>query len=244
MYRPASVVALALTLALTAASAEAGNKKNFGGISLPGSIQVGNQKINLGQIVGGGPRVSLPTPRIVTPIPHPTPKPCLRPPVHHPAHPPIACPTPVYPTPLPAPTVVQHPVVTPGVQWYFGMSLERVTTQYGIGLRITSLTHGAPAHLAGLENGDILLASNGQPLQGAQTNEHGVALVQASIGNGTPAPTATTTVVGYVPSAAPTALMLVLDSRTGQATYVSVTPQNLWSTPVPQPTPPAPTATF
>ncbi|MEN0109995.1 MAG: PDZ domain-containing protein [Planctomycetota bacterium] len=120
-------------------------------------------------------------------------------------------------------------------QWYFGMSLDRRQTPYGVGLRVVGLTHGGPAHRAGLEIGDTLLVAGGTSLSGAWSNEHGVQLLQSAVAGGGgawPAPTGpapTVTTVGLRPSVAPNpgegyVSLTVLDIRTGGTTQVAVRP--------------------
>ncbi|MEN0109996.1 MAG: hypothetical protein AAF805_04670 [Planctomycetota bacterium] len=165
-------------------------------------------------------------PPIVTP-PIVTPTPC--PPVH---------PTPI-PTPIPAPTVPQPivpqpigpaPTTTAQLPWYFGMSLARSQTAYGTGLRVAIVTHGAPAHLAGLKAGDTLLVAGAVPLQSAATNQHGVQLVQSAVtATAAPAPTMTLVSTGSptlpIPPAAHVTLT-ILDGATGQLRYVTVQPRS------------------
>lgn len=143
---------------------------------------------------------------------------------------------PVYPVhPAPAPAV--QPVVRPHRDWYFGMSLQIVRTQYGQGLQVASVTHGGPASQAGLEVGDVLLAANGHSLAGAMSNEHGVTLVNQAMSYGqAPAPAAAaTTAVAYV---VPQSQMqfTVLDRRSGQPVYVACSPHRVGA-PIPTPAP-------
>lgn len=168
-------------------------------------------------------------------------KPIVRPPVHPPIHPPVQppiCIRPIEPPPVvcpppvverPAPTTAFRPVsfpsapqpaVVPTRTWYFGMSLEITNTVYGRGLRIASITPGAPAALAGLEIGDVLMVASGQSLSQANTNEHGVQILQSLVD----------------PQYANIQLGL-LDVRTQQPTYLTVMPQRVGGGP-------APTATF
>lgn len=199
MTRSATLAALAAILTLSTANADAGSTKRFG-ISLPGIGNISTPQIDLSKFQ---PRVSLPPVTLPSPPHAPLPTPIVRPPV--------TCPTPV-PTPIPAPTVVR-PVdyVQPGYrQWYFGMSLQRVSTQYGGGLQVYSVTPGAPAHQAGLEPGDILLASNSVSFATAQTNEHGVQMLQSS-----------------VDSFRPLTSLTVIDVRTQQVTHVVCGPRRM-----------------
>lgn len=249
MTRSTSLVALAATLALSPA-AMADSPIRIGGINLPGNVSIGGRNVDLSRIGRNAfkPRVSLPPvvnpPAIGAPI--------VRPPVTRPivTPPPRVCPTPTpapipVPAPVPAPTVV-NPIgyVQPARPYYFGMSLVRAGTVYGTGLRVVSLTHGAPAHLAGLEIGDILLASNGVGFSTAYSNEHGVSLLQSSVGAGAPAPAVTTAAVGYVAPPAPVAMaqLTVLDVRSNRPTYVTVAPRNLSAPTLPSPGLPAPAA--
>lgn len=149
----------------------------------------------------------------------------------------ITYPKPI-PTPAPAPTNA----------WYFGMSLQRIATQYGTGMQLASVTPGSPAALSGLERGDVLLTANGANFRHAGSNTHGVQILQQSVrftsgGVQPPAPTATTVSTYVQPNVVsqPYTDVQVIDSRTGQVMVLRVTPigQGFVS---PQPTP-APTAT-
>lgn len=130
------------------------------------------------------------------------------------------------PHPTPAPTVV-NPIgwnpapVAPARQWYFGMSLQITQTAYGRGLQVASVTPGSPAALAGLEIGDVLLSGGGVSFASAYSNEHGVQLLQSSVGGGAPAPTAVGT---FVAPPSPSVQLTVVDRRTGQPVGVNVRP--------------------
>lgn len=146
------------------------------------------------------PPVKLPHPPVVV---HPPKRPivCPKPPiVIHPPKPPVVCPKPpivihppkppvVYPKPpvVCPPPVVEPPVVVcppepaPTYAWYFGLSLERVQTNFGVGLRVASVTPGGPSHQYGLKPGDVLLVAGAVNLSQAISNTHGVELVQSAV---------------------------------------------------------------
>ena len=222
--RTTSLVALAATLALSAQSADAGNRHRTG-ITLPGIGNISTPKIDLGQITRGitlpRPPVTLPTPPVTFPKP-PVVCPPRQPLVHPPVHPPLVPPPVVWPPPTPIPTVNPVPTVNPigfvnpaPRQWYFGMSLQRTSTPYGTGLQVFSVTPGSPAQQAGLEPGDVLLVSNSVRFAAAQTNEHGVQMLQSS-----------------VDAFRPMATLTVIDVRTQQVTHVYCGPQRM-NAPVP-----------
>lgn len=149
------------------------------------------------------PIVCPPKPPVHPPI-HPPivihpPKPpivCPKPPiVIHPPKPPVVCPPPVItPPPVVHPPVVvcppkpcgctHHCTCKPAVStyaWYFGISLERVQTNFGVGLRVASVTPGGPSQQYGLKPGDVLLVAGVVNLSQAISNTHGVELVQSAV---------------------------------------------------------------
>lgn len=216
MFRSASLLALASTLAL-ALPADAGDRHR---IRLPGGVSVNlPSQTQLISAVNPTTRYITGKPRIV---PHHPVRHCYR----------------------PAPTIRPinwRPFVppTPTRTWYFGVSLQRTQTPYGPGLQVASVTPGAPASLAGLEPGDVLLSAGSVSLQNAVSNEHGVQLLQSAVGFGSaPAPTAATTYIAPQPIA--NVRLTVLDVRTAQLAYLNVQPQHVGG-PSPIPTAPAPT---
>lgn len=151
----------------------------------------------------------------------------------------------VYPKPVPTiqPIDWVRPAPAPVRNWYFGVSLQLINTQWGRGLQVASVTPGAPASLAGLEVGDILLGSSVMRFNHAYSNHHGVDLLQQSVlGGGAPAPAVTTVSTRIVPQSGYADLQ-VIDVRTGGVTNLRVFPQ--WTGggiggPVPTYTNPAP----
>ncbi len=259
MSRLTTLVALpaALALVLSATTADAGWSKNI-------SIDV-QKGINLANTISRRHGINPPPvirpiqpPIVIRPPQPPIVRPPVRPPVLRPIcppkppviiHPPVrpiqppVC-HPVLPVETPAPTTAFRPIgfpsapqpaVVPSRTWYFGMSLELTQTVYGRGLRIASITHGAPAAMAGLEIGDVLIVANGQGLQAATSNENGVQMIQSLV-----------TPQGV-------AQFGVLDVRTQQPTYLNVMPRRLGGAPAPTaagpgfpqfPAPPAPVASL
>lgn len=139
----------------------------------------------------------------------------------------------ISPGPHPVPTIqpIGWPQPAPARPWLFGMSLQVTQTPYGRGLQVASITPGAAAQRAGLEVGDVLLASSVQSFASAYSNPHGVDLLQQSVLRAeAPAPTFTTTQVStaVAPAIAPGvgyADLQVLDVRTRGVTNLRVFPQ-------------------
>ena len=149
-------------------------------------------------------------------------------------------PTPiVYPQPVPVvtlrPIILPEPAPMPIVSrsFYFGMSLQLIQTQYGIGLQVADISPTGPAARGGLELGDILLSSGSTTFRFAQSNLQGVDMLQRSvvmsngggIGGGGPVPTTTTLVSTRIVPRLAIAELQVLDVRTGIVAPVRVTPE-------------------
>ena len=138
--------------------------------------------------------------------------------------------------PYVAPT---HPPVAPPQQnqFYFGVNVHLNRGYHGTTLRITSVTPGSPASVAGLEVGDEIRTLNGRDFNQASDSFHAVALMNSFVNySSQPAPAAAAAIAqvqAYVSPQA-TAQMLVRNVRNGQNVWVNVYPQRRgWSGPAP-----------
>lgn len=145
----------------------------------------------------------------------------------------------VYPQPVPVvafrPISLPQPIPQPVINrsFYFGMSLQLIQTQYGIGLQVADISPTGPAARGGLELGDILLSSGSTSFRFAQSNLQGVDMLQRSvvisngggIGGEGPVPTTTTLVSTRIQPRLAYADLQVLDVRSGVVAPVRVTPE-------------------
>ena len=115
--------------------------------------------------------------------------------------------------------IVTPPVyVQPAPQWhwYFGMNATLTNIGGYRGLRITYVVPGGPAHLAGLEPGDVIFGSNGLGFQTAWTTHQAITILRQSVQHG----------IGGAASSYGMAQLTVRDLRTGGLVAVMTQPHH------------------